>query len=191
MNEQTTKLMFSSEFPDWETPDDLYNELNDEFHFALDVCATAENTKCEFYISPEQNALTMSWKGEGYAYMNPPYNKPILPCVQNCKRKMCEKRGFHDYETYTPGQIDFVRKASWEAALGHRSTVCLLPARTDTSIFHDLIWNNKTNSPYQDVEVRFLQRRVWFVGASAPAPFPSMIVIFNKWRNDDELSTIR
>lgn len=33
---------FSSKTCEWETPQDLFDQLNDEFHFTLDVCATAK-----------------------------------------------------------------------------------------------------------------------------------------------------
>jgi len=45
----------------------------------------------------------------------------------------------------------------------------LLPARTDTRWFHEYVWGH-------DARVVFLRGRVRFVGAPAPAPFPSMLV---------------
>lgn len=53
--------------------------------------------------------------------------------------------------------------------------VMLLPARTDTSWFHDYIYNKS--------EIRFLRGRLKFGGCKNSAPFPSMVVIFN-WLND-------
>ena len=53
-------------------------------------------------------------------------------------------------------------------------SVMLLPARTDTKWFHEYIYNNSK------AEVRFLKGRLKFVGANSSAPFPSMVVIFNK-----------
>ena len=51
----------------------------------------------------------------------------------------------------------------------------LIPARTDTTYFHDYI--------YGKAEIRFLRGRLRFVdnngNAAAPAPFPSMLVIYN------------
>ena len=38
--------MFSSERDDWETPQALFDELDAEFHFTLDVCANESNSKC-------------------------------------------------------------------------------------------------------------------------------------------------
>ena len=35
---------------EWETPDDFFGVVNEEFDFQIDVCATKENTKCESYI---------------------------------------------------------------------------------------------------------------------------------------------
>lgn len=52
--------------------------------------------------------------------------------------------------------------------------VMLLPARTDTKWFHNFIYKNTC------AEIRFLKGRLKFVGAENAAPFPSMIVIFNK-----------
>ena len=50
--------------------------------------------------------------------------------------------------------------------------VCLLPARTDTRWFHDYI--------YGKAEIRFIKGRLKFGGSKHPAPFPSMLVIFEK-----------
>lgn len=49
-------------------------------------------------------------------------------------------------------------------------TVMLLPARTDTSRFHDYIYNK--------AEIRFLKWRLKFWWSKNSAPFPSMVVIF-------------
>lgn len=41
-----TKTLYSSKTCEWETPQELYDELNEEFSFTLDPCATPENRKC-------------------------------------------------------------------------------------------------------------------------------------------------
>ena len=38
-------VMFSSKEITWSTPDDFYQELNEEFNFSADVCALPENAK--------------------------------------------------------------------------------------------------------------------------------------------------
>ena len=43
------KVHFSTGKDDWETPQWLFNQLDDEFHFTLDPCCTAENAKCRKY----------------------------------------------------------------------------------------------------------------------------------------------
>jgi len=69
MNEDKQKItekraaMFSSARQDWATPQDLFDELNEEFHFNLDPCANAENHKCERYFTEEDNGLLQEWGG--------------------------------------------------------------------------------------------------------------------------------
>lgn len=38
-------VCLSSKTVEWETPQDLFNLLNQEFHFNLDPCCTKENAK--------------------------------------------------------------------------------------------------------------------------------------------------
>jgi DNA N-6-adenine-methyltransferase (Dam)/AT hook motif len=57
----------------WSTPQDFFDHLDAEFHFTLDVCATAENAKCPRYFSPEQDGLAQDW-GTAIVWMNCPYS---------------------------------------------------------------------------------------------------------------------
>ena len=43
------------------TPWSVFWEYDAEFHFTLDVCATADNAKCVRYFSPEQDGLVQDW----------------------------------------------------------------------------------------------------------------------------------
>lgn len=61
----------------------------------------------------------------------------------------------------------WVKKAS-EAVGG--VVVMLIPARTDTSYFHNYIYNKS--------EIRFIRGRLKFGNSKNSAPFPSMLVIF-------------
>ena len=70
-----TELMFSSKTDLWETPQDLFDKLNNEFHFTLDVCATPENAKCDSFCTKEQDGLSQPW--EGVVWCNPPYGRQI------------------------------------------------------------------------------------------------------------------
>ena len=61
-------------------------------------------------------------------------------------------------------------KAWVKACYEYGNAVMLLPARTDTSWFHDYI--------YGKAEIRFIRGRLKFGGSKNSAPFPSMIVVF-------------
>lgn len=106
------KGLFTSNTPEWETPQDLFDELNKEFNFYMDVCATKKNAKCERFIGQEEDGLIQKWSGN--CWMNPPYGREI---------------GL------------WIKKASEESQRPGRLVVCLLPARTDTRWFHDYIYN--------------------------------------------------
>ena len=133
--------LFSSRTDLWETPQDFFNKVNKEFNFTLDVCANNENKKCAKYYSIEKNGLLQKW--EGVCWMNPPYGKTIGKWV----------------------------KKAYEESRKNCIVVGLLPARTDTSYFHDYIYNK--------AEIRFIRGRLKFGGSKNSAPFPSMLVI---WR---------
>lgn len=141
--------MFSSKSREWETPPELFESLNDTYNFSLDVCATEENTKCKRFFSPEQNALLQDWGGET-CFMNPPYGREIK---------------------------HWVKKAFEESKKPNTTVVCLLPARTDTSWWHDYVIAG-------DGEIDFIRGRIkfYFQGKKmAPAPFPSAIVMFKTY----------
>lgn len=84
-----TDLMFSSKTCEWETPQDLFDRLNAIHHFEIDLCATADNAKCERYYSPEDDALTQEWTG--VCWCNPPYGRTVGKWVEKaarCKAKV-------------------------------------------------------------------------------------------------------
>lgn len=100
----------------WATPQEFFNELNKEFNFKTDVCATAENAKCLAYYSPEQDGLLLDWVGS--CWMNPPYGREIGLWM----KKACESQGativclvpartdtawWHDYAM--KGEVRFIR----------------------------------------------------------------------------------
>ncbi|WP_196596051.1 DNA N-6-adenine-methyltransferase [Pectinatus frisingensis] len=99
--------MMTSKTDMWETPQGLFDKLNNAFSFDVDVCALPENAKCERYFTPEQDGLSQKWQGK--CWMNPPYGRQIGTWIQK----------------------------AYESALGGATVVCLLPARTDTRWFHN------------------------------------------------------
>lgn len=69
-------LMFSSKTPEWATPQSLFDELDREFGFTLDPCATPENAKCKKFFTKEDDGLSKSWDGEN-VFCNPPYGRQL------------------------------------------------------------------------------------------------------------------
>lgn len=61
MDKVTQQVMFSSKTELWETPQDLFDKLNEEYHFDCDVCAIPENAKCDNYYTPEIDGLKQEW----------------------------------------------------------------------------------------------------------------------------------
>jgi len=57
------ETIFSSSSDEWNTPEDIYNALDTEFHFSLDPCSTKENHKTEYYFTKEDNGLLQFWGG--------------------------------------------------------------------------------------------------------------------------------
>ena len=102
-----TSGLMSSLADDWGTPKELFDELNSEFGFTLDVCANEHNYKVANYFDLAVDGLSQVW--EGVVWMNPPYGKAI---------KL------------------WMRKA-YESSLAGVTVVCLVPARTDTGWWHD------------------------------------------------------
>jgi site-specific DNA-methyltransferase (adenine-specific) len=68
--------LFSSLSNEWETPADLFSDLDAEFHFTLDPCATSSNAKCIKFYTSEDDGLSKDWRGE-IVFMNPPYGREI------------------------------------------------------------------------------------------------------------------
>jgi site-specific DNA-methyltransferase (adenine-specific) len=70
----TTGLM-SSLTEQWATPKSFFDELDKEFGFTLDVCASKWNNKVDNYFDEFQNGLEQTWTG--VVWMNPPYGRTI------------------------------------------------------------------------------------------------------------------
>ena len=77
--------MFASTTDEWPTPPRLFAALDAEFHFSLDVCASAANAKCRRYFTRADDGLAQTWTGP--AYMNPPYGTEIGHWVAKAQRE--------------------------------------------------------------------------------------------------------
>src|SRR5215212_2292666 len=139
--------MYSSKGEEWWTPLDLYRKLNDEFHFTTDPCAEPTNRLgCKIFYTKQDNGLYKQWHGN--VFCNPPYGKQSKKWIAKCANY---------------------------AAQGLGTVVMLIPARVDTSWFHDYMWTKP------NVDIRFIRGRLRFENPDHKlntAPFPSMVVIF-------------
>ena len=71
----------------------------------------------------------------------------------------------------------FVKKAHDEVMLGNCDiAVCLIPARTETRYFHEYCLRAR--------EIWFVAGRLRFGGSKINAPFPSIVVVFTKYKDD-------
>lgn len=77
--------LMRSETVEWETPDDLFNVLDREFNFNLDVCASSGMQKCARYFTPEADGLKQDWSGQR-CWMNPPYGAEIKKWVKKASQ---------------------------------------------------------------------------------------------------------
>ncbi|WP_316242717.1 DNA N-6-adenine-methyltransferase [Lactiplantibacillus plantarum] len=148
------KALFTSNKEDWETPQDFYDRLNAKYHFEWDLAASDDNAKCSCYFTRDDNSLEQDWEGlSGNLFLNPPYGREL---------KL------------------WVKKAATTGLKDKQNLVMLIPSRTDTSYWHDYIFNH--------AEIKFLRGRLKFEvdGISGDsAPFPSALVIYKGDGDDD------
>lgn len=109
-----TKTLFSSKTSDWETPDWLFDELNEEFNFVWDAAANRDNAKLANHLNIANDSLATPWHEVPLAYqgawwLNPPYGRRM-------------------------GQ--WTKKALDESQHG-LTVVVLVPSRTDTGWWHN------------------------------------------------------
>lgn len=120
-----SNALVSSDKQDWETPQWLFDMLDAEFGFTLDVCATAENAKVPQFYSPEMDGLSKPWTG--VCWCNPPYGRAVWR---------------------------WVKKAYEESRKG-ATVVMLLPARTDTRWFHEWVYERAAEIRFLRGRLRF------------------------------------
>lgn len=64
---------------EWETPDDLFDKLNQEFNFIMDMAASKNNKKLKLFFTETDNSLNLDWSEFGGCYwLNPPYSRNLI-----------------------------------------------------------------------------------------------------------------
>lgn len=161
-----SKILFKSSCDEWATPYWVYDRLNKRFNFQLDPCANEDNFKCVDWYNKEINGLNQEWSvNYKSVFVNPPYSD-IKKWVEKC----------------------------YNESLNGCTVVMLIPARIDTTYWHDYIF------PYAK-EIIFIRGRLRFNDCKNNCTFPSAIIIFKKSlfrlgvktstikRNEDEIRT--
>ena len=111
------KVLFSSNKEDWETPQDLFDELNKEFNFTVDVASSEENYKCDRHYTKKENGLIQNWDNESI-WCNPPYGRKIGEWVKKASESKTtvvmllpartDTKWFHEY-IYNKAEIRFIK----------------------------------------------------------------------------------
>ncbi|MCP4393466.1 MAG: phage N-6-adenine-methyltransferase [Alphaproteobacteria bacterium] len=98
----------------WQTPIALFNALDQEFDFDVDICASEDNHLLPDYFTEERSALTNHWNVYTRlfsAFINPPYSQTQV----------------------------FMERAAEQAKLHNITVVALVNANTDTQWFSDAV----------------------------------------------------
>lgn len=134
--------LFSSKKQDYMTPIEFINSL--DVKPTIDCCCTINNLNLDRYITQDMDFFKVykQIKNE-VIWCNPPYNN---------QRSFIEKL----LEIRNQNKLIYV----------------LIPARTDTRLFHDLLYEKAR------IYIQFLKGRLKFLGGEKclSAPFPSMLV---------------
>lgn len=152
----TWQVLFKSAKTEWQTPPYIFNPLNDVMQFTIDSAASPENNMLERYLTIDDDTFGGFSWATETVWCNPPYGRNIA--------------------------VPWLRKIVREEACA----CVLLPARTDTKMFHSLVF------PYADYFL-FLSGRIKFLlpgdefeeekkkiySRGGVAPFPSVAVFYN------------
>ena len=136
-----TKLMFSSKEEKWQTPQDFFDKLNEEFDFTLDPCCQIDSAKCNKFYTPKEDGLIQDWQGET-VFVNPPYGRDLKFWVEKCSN---------------------------ESKKENTIVVMLIPARTDTRYFHEYIYH-KSEIRFIKGRLKFINPKTKLQADAAPFP---------------------
>jgi phage N-6-adenine-methyltransferase len=103
---------FDSNNNEWETTQSLFDILNSEFKFTIDIAASQSNAKLPIFFTRDDNALINEWKG--ICWCNPPFG-----------------------DKGTNALKFFVKKGHDEYCKNNNTIVMLVPTRTNTNWWRD------------------------------------------------------
>ncbi len=150
MKEHIQRVMHSSKKSDWRTPTPLYNALDEEFGFTVDVAANAAS--CLVYVrnkpqwfgpdSAHTDGLAAAW-APMTCFMNPPY-----------------QRGNKALGIPSEPIEPWIEKA-WQESREGATVVGVLPFNPQTGWFRHYVYGEESE-PQAAAEVRILPHRVTF-----------------------------
>ena len=137
-----TNGLMSSDSIEWHTPQYIIEWCQNHLigcFFSLDVASTNQNKKASSNYTIQQNGLTRPWFG--HVWLNPPYGRTIGQWITKAIKELPRTK----------------------------SITLLIPARTDTRWFFELVDNQYKKHLF------FIKGRLSF-SQKGSAPFPSVIV---------------
>lgn len=147
-----TRGLRTSLTPEWTTPRDLFDELDREFHFTLDVASTDENALCERHYTKDDDGLSQPWTGA--VWCNPPYGRKIVRWVERAAKT--NEGGVT--VCLVPARTDTAWWHDW--VVGHATEVRFIRGRLKFG-------NSKSGAPFPSAVVIYDKRpkRYWSTSA--------------------------
>ena len=133
---------FKSDSIEYSTPGRLVVPLIKEFDLTRDICASKDNFKLPNYWTIDDDAFKQDWLGN--CWMNPPFSRNLNK---------------------------WVRKACYEASRHGGTIVCLVPVRSNTKWWAEVV---------RTAEIRFINGEVNFNNEKRGLWLPMCIMIFGQ-----------
>ena len=133
----------------WSTPDHVFQILDHEFGFDIDVCASKYNAKCKRYITEQDDALSQAWCATMSPFDYPETPVPIKNATVYCNPP---------YSSVEP----WIAKAIEQAVLNNVTTVILTNYILDCKYYHQHLTHVS--------EIRLAMRRIQFVPPDGVKP---------------------
>ena len=97
----------------WQTPKALFDAIDHEFDFDIDICASDKNSLCQMCFTEKRSALDRQWNlyTSANCFINPPYSQTQV----------------------------FMEMAAHQAKFHNLTVVALVNANTDTKWFSDAV----------------------------------------------------
>lgn len=137
----------------------------------------------------------MDWEtpNETFKKLDKEFNFTLDPCASEenhkCSKYYTEKENGldqnwdNDIAFVNPPYGREIKKWVKKSSESKGTVVMLIPSRTDTSYWHDYIFNKAS-------DIRFLRGRIKFEingKGTSPAPFPSAVIVYNGKEGNNEI----